>query len=144
MSVLRNKVTQALQNIDAFSALLQQEASALQKSDYTTFQNLQGAKLEMAHAYQDAVLSFEEQGDQLQNMEAGDKKMLQECYARFREACKLNEAALLASRTVAERVVNLVMKAARQTVMDGPAYCAMGRQGISDKVPVHFKLNEVL
>lgn len=141
---LAHKVEHALLAVDHFSALLEQETDALQKSDYGTFQALQDKKLDLAQGYQNAVLAFEKDIDILQTMDAARKDALRQAHVRFTKAADANQETLKASGHVADRIVKLIMNAARDSVSDSPSYNASGYQGLSDKLPVHFKLNETL
>ena len=141
---LAHKVENALQAVDHFSTLLEQETAALRISDYTTFQALQDKKLQLAQGYQNAVLAFEEDIEILQSMDEARKDALRQAHARFTRAADANQETLKATGQVADRIVKLIMDAARDSVSDGPSYNAKGYQGLSDKMPVHFKLNETL
>jgi hypothetical protein len=142
---LHEKVEHAVKTVESFSALLDQETKALKTADYKTFEALQEPKVLMAQAYQDAVLAFEEDLDNVKTLEDTFKKQLLAVQARFQKASDINQKALLNAKTTAERIVKLIMDAAKRSVADtGPAYSAAGIQGLSDKIPVHFKLNETL
>jgi len=138
------KVEHTLQAVESFSTLLEQETEALKTSNYSTFESLQDEKLVRAKNYQDAVLAFESDIDILKSLEEGLKTKLRAAHARFTAAAQANENILLATKNVAERIVTMIMTAARQTVAQGPNYGANGMQGLSEKIPVHFKHNEVL
>ena len=141
---LRDKVTHAMLAVDQFSQLLNQETAALQSSDYNLFENLQDRKYQLAQGYQEAILAFEEDADVLPEMEDALKDKLRETHARFTHAADENQRALLVKQKVSERVLNLIMSAAKQTVSDAPSYSANGHQDLSAKIPVYFNLNEIL
>ena len=142
--LLDRKVEEALHAVDDFSALLEKETAALNVSDFNTFEALQDAKYDLAQSYQDAVLAFEEEVDHLPTLAESAKDKLRAAHARFTIAAEVNQTALQTAAKVSERVVNLLIGAAKRTVMDTPNYGAGGLQDISSKIPVHFKLNEVL
>jgi hypothetical protein len=141
---LRDKVTNALLAVDQFSALLEQETAALQKSDFALFENMQDRKFELARNYQDAILAFEEDVEELPKLELSLKDKLHAAHKRYATAAGENMQALTIKQKVSERILNLIMNAAKRTVMDTPSYSAKGQQDISAKIPVYFKLNEVL
>jgi hypothetical protein len=141
---LRDKVTNALLAVDQFSTLLETETEALKASDFDKFEILQDKKIELAQSYQDAILAFEEDMDVLPQLEELLKEKLFAAHARYNRAATENQETLLIKQKVSERILNLVMRAAKQTVMDTPSYGSRGIQAMSDKIPVHFKLNEVL
>lgn len=142
--MLDRKVDEALNAVDHFSALLEKETAALDASDFHTFESLQDKKFELAQSYQDAILAFEEDAEALPEMAETAKDKLRAAHSRFTLASEKNQTALQAAAKISERVVNLIIGAAKRTVMDTPNYGSAGYQDISDKIPVHFKLNEVL
>lgn len=139
---LHAKVDNAVQAVESFSTLLDRETAALKASDYKTFADLQEPKILMAQAYQDAVLAFEEDLDAVKSLEDSLKDKLRAVHTRYAAAMDANLQTLKTTKNVAERIVKLIMDAARRSVSDGPSYSARGIQGISEKIPVHFKLNE--
>lgn len=141
---LQYKVDHAISAVESFSMILDQETSALKTSNYALFEQLQPAKIALAQDYQDSILAFEEDVDVLKSLEDGVKEKLRRAHARFAAAAEANQSALLACKNVAERIVKMIMDAARRTVSDAPSYSAAGMVGLSDKIPVHFKLNETL
>lgn len=144
MSTLEMKVAKTLDAVENFSQFLEQETKTLADADYKTFSSMQDAKVLLAQQYQDAILAFETDLPQMSSLNDTLKDKLRKMHTRYTAAAEANQKALLAAKNVTERMVNLIMNAAKQTVMDGPAYSAAGRQGISEKLPIHFKLNEVL
>lgn len=143
MTTLEHKVKETLAAAENFSILLDQETQALRKADYTTFAALQDNKLLFAQRYQESILAFEDDLLTLTTLADHLKEKLRQMHIRYTEAADANQKALLAAKNVTERVIKLIMNAAKQTVMDGPSYSAAGVQGISEKLPIHFKLNEV-
>lgn len=141
---INEKVSRTLHAVDIFSQLLELETAALKASDFPVFESLQQDKVVLAQNYQDSILAFEEDLDILPKLDDATKDKLRHAHARFTVAADDNQSALLASKNVSERIVTRIMEAARQTVSEGPAYNAGGHTNISDKIPVHFKLNEVL
>ena len=141
---LDRKVTEAILAVDDFSQLLEKETAALNVSDFNTFEALQDQKYDLAQTYQDKILAFEEHVEQLQEMPEESKDKLRASHSRFTLAAEENQTALQAASKISERVVNLIIDAAKRTVMDTPNYGAAGMQDLSSKIPVHFKLNEVL
>lgn len=141
---LNTKIDRTLHAVESFSQLLELETAALKASDFQIFESLQEDKLVFAQNYQDSILAFEEDLDLLQSLDESTKEKLRAAHTRFNTVADDNQNTLLASKNVSERIVTMIMNAARQTVSEGPAYNAAGTQGISDKIPVHFKLNEVL
>jgi flagellar biosynthesis/type III secretory pathway chaperone len=144
MKNLSHKIDNAMTATESFSRVLDQETAALKAADYKTFAALQETKMQHAQLYQDAVLAFEEDLDAVKTLPATDKDKLRTAHARFAAASDANQSALKTAMQTAERLVKMIMDAAKRSVMDGPAYSAAGNQGLSDKIPVHFKLNEVL
>ncbi len=144
MLTLDHKITETLAAAEQFSAFLDEETAALGKADYRTFSSMQEMKMHLAQKYQDSILSFEDDLPHLKNLPENAKDRLRRMHTRYAESAQANEKALLAAKNVTERMVKLIMNAAKQTVMDGPSYSAAGVQGISEKMPIHFKLNETL
>lgn len=142
--MLDAKIAQTIQAAESFSAFLDRETDVLTKADYKSFSAMQDEKLFLAQQYQDSILAFEDDLPNLHTLGAQVKEKLQRMHTRYAAAAAANEKALLAARNVTERVVKLIMNAAKQTVMDGPTYSAVGVQGISEKMPIHFKYNAVL
>jgi hypothetical protein len=143
MQPLELKVTRTLEAVESFSTLLDKETAALTKADYNSFTALQNDKLALAQRYQEAILAIEEDLPQMATLQDSWKDKLRQMHQRYQDAANANQKALLAAKLATERMVKLIMNAAKQTVMDGPSYSAAGVQGISDKLPIHFKLNDV-
>jgi hypothetical protein len=141
---LKAKIDKTVHAVQSFTNLLDQETYALQKADYAAFAKLQENKLRLAQNYQQALLDFEEDLPHLSQMNESLKAKLRAIHAHYAQAVEANQKALLAAKNVTERIVKLIMNAAKQTVMDGPSYSAAGLQTLSEKIPIHFKLNEVL
>lgn len=142
--LLQQKIDHALLAVDAFCNLLEDETKALNTSNFTLFESLQDRKVRLAQAYQDALLAFEEEVEHLQALDENVKDKLRASHARFSVVAEYNQSALSTAKHASERIVSLIMDAARQTVMDTPNYGATGSRDLSEKIPVHFKLNEVL
>lgn len=143
-TALLEKVDRTLNATELFSALLDQETLALKAADFKKFESLQDQKFELAQNYQDSILAFEEDLEVLKGLDESVKEKLRTSYSRFTTASETNQKALNASKKVSERIVTLIMDAAKKTVAEGPNYGSNGVQGISDKIPIHFKINEVL
>ena len=143
-TTLYAKVDHTLDAVATFSELLETETRALKTSNFAVFESLQDQKLILAQNYQDAILAFEEDIDLLPTLEESLKDKLKQSHNRFAAAAEENQIVLASTAKVSERVVSLIMTAARRSVSDGPSYSRGAIQGLSDKIPVHFKLNEVL
>jgi hypothetical protein len=142
---LLDKVDQTLFAVEAFCAVLDQETEALKAADYNTFGVLQDVKLKRAHDYQDAVLSFEGDLEKLKVLPDTAKNKLRAAHEKFTLCADKNRKTVAAAHKVSQRIVDMIMDAARRAVADGaPGYSKLAKQGLSDKIPVHFKLNEVL
>lgn len=139
---LHQKLDRTLHAVESFSQLLELETAALKASDFPVFESLQQDKITFAQNYQDSILAFEEDLDILKNLDDASKDKLRQAHARFTVVADENQSTLQASKNVSERIVTLIMDAARKTVSEGPAYNAGGIQDLSAKIPVHFKLNE--
>lgn len=139
---LHQKVDRTLHAVESFSQLLELETAALKASDFPVFESLQQDKLAFAQSYQESILAFEEDLDILKNLDEELKDKLRHAHSRFTAVADENQNALQAGKNASERIVTLIMDAARKTVSEGPAYNAGGTQDLSDKIPVHFKLNE--
>ena len=144
MQNLYNDVTHMLAAMQAFSGVLHAETIALQARDMNTVTQLFPQKREFAQLYHDAMLRLDDQRENLKNLDSALKNRLKTAYAHFQEIVKQNRLALNSAKTVAERIVVLVMDAARRTVMDGPNYNRAGSNALTTDTPVHYKLNEVL
>lgn len=142
---LLDKVSHTVKAAENFTATLERETAALKKADYATFESLQQEKLDQAHIYQDSILAFEGQLDHLKTLPAAAKNSLKAAHDRFAVAADINQRALRAASTASQRLVGMIMDAAKASVAaEAPGYGATGKQGLSAKIPVHFKLNEVL
>jgi hypothetical protein len=142
---LHAKVDNAVATVESFSALLDQETTALKAADFTTFEKLQEEKILQAQAYQDAVLSFEEDLDSLKAMDEALKAKLRATHMRYHMATSANLRALQNAQNTAERLVKLIMDAAKRSVaVEAPSYGRTGHQALSEKIPVSFKLNEAV
>jgi flagellar biosynthesis/type III secretory pathway chaperone len=144
MQNLSNDVAHMLAAMQAFSGVLHAETIALQARDMNTVTQLFPQKREFAQLYHDAMLRLDDQRTDLKKLDQSLKSKLKGAYAHFDEIVRQNRTALTSAKAVAERIVDLVMDAARRTVMDGPSYNRAGSNALSSDTPVHYKLNEVL
>jgi hypothetical protein len=143
-NALHTKVENALKATESFSVVLDRETDALQKADFKTFAALQDSKFDAAQVYQESILAFEEDVDFLKSLDQFLKEKLHAAHARFTAAAEANQKALLACKKVAERIVGLIIDAAKRTVAEAPNYGSGAVQTVSSKIPLHFKINEVL
>ena len=142
---LLDKVNHTVKAAENFILTLDKETTALKKADYATFESLQDEKRDNGQIYQDSILSFEGQLDNLKLLPPAAKNTLDVVYKRFNVAADMNQRALRAACGASERIVNMIMDAAKASVAaEAPGYNAAGKQGLSAKIPVHFKLNEVM
>lgn len=141
---LDHKVNHALNAVDSFCHLLEDETAALLASNFVAFESMQDKKMELAQVYQDSILAFEEDIDLLQSLDESFKEKLRMAHVRFTKVAEENQSALITTKNVSERITKMIMKAAKETVMDTPNYGSTGAQDLSEKIPVHFKLNEML
>jgi len=142
-SNLPNDVMHMLAAMQAFSGVLHAETIALQSRDLNIVGQLFPQKREFAQLYHDAMLRLEDQQDDLKSLDPGLKQKMKQAYAQFQDIVSQNTRALVSARLVAERMVELVMSAARRTVMDGPSYSRQGTNMLPSDIPVHYQLNEV-
>ncbi len=144
-TALLEKVDQAVFAVEAFCDVLDQETEALKATDYNTFGVLQDVKLKRAHAYQDAVLAFDGDLESMKDLPDAAKDKLRAAHEKFTTIADRNQKTLVAAHNVSQRIVAMIMDAARRSVADeAPGYSRAATQSLSDKIPVHFKLNEVL
>jgi flagellar biosynthesis/type III secretory pathway chaperone len=140
---LSNDVHHMLAAMQAFSGVLHAETIALQSRDMNTVEQLFPQKREFAQLYHDAMLRLDDQKDALKSLDDMLKSKIKQAGAHFSEIVKQNLVALESAKNVAERIVDLVMDAARRTVNDGPSYNRLGTNNLNQETPVHFKLNDV-
>lgn len=141
---LPNDVTHMLAAMQAFSGVLHAETIALNARDIKVVEQLFPQKCEFAQMYHEAMLRLDDQEMHLKSLDDGLKQKLKAAYAQFADVADANRRALAAAKEVAERMVNVVMDAARRTVMDGPSYSRNGTNVLASDIPVHYKLNQVL
>jgi hypothetical protein len=134
----------ALVQIEHFVQVLNQETSLVRNQQHAAVQNLQPTKIQAAQTYQQAVLLLQDHAAMLAQLPDMLRDALKTAYNYASVAMADNIAALKAGAAVAERMVKVIIQAAKQTVMDGPNYNAHAYTGPSARTPVHFQLNEVL
>jgi flagellar biosynthesis/type III secretory pathway chaperone len=140
---LTNDVNHMLAAMQAFSGVLHAETIALQSRDMNTVTQLFSQKREFAQLYHDAMLRLDDQRDLLKSLDESLKNKMRNASNHFNDIVQNNMVALESAKKVAERVVDLVMDAARRTVNDGPSYNRLGTNNLNNDTPVHFKLNDV-
>ncbi len=141
---LSNDVAHMLAAMQAFSGVLNAETIALNAREMKIVDQLFPQKCEFAQLYHDAMLRLDDQQHMLKTLEPTLKQKLKLAYDHFHAIAEQNAKALTAAKHVAERMVDVVMDAARRTVMDGPSYGRGGTNVLAHDVPVHYKLNQVL
>lgn len=143
-SNINNDVTHMLAAMQAFSGVLHAETIALNSRDLGIVDQLFPQKCEFAQMYHEAMLKLDDQQPLLKTLEPSLKQKLKAAYAQFQDTTEQNRKALYAAKLVAERMVNVVMDAARKTVQDGPSYSRAGTNVLAGDVPIHYRLNQVL
>jgi hypothetical protein len=118
---LSNDVNHMLAAMQAFCGVLNAETIALQARDMNTVTQLFTQKREFAQLYHDAMLRVDDQKDLLKSLDQALKNKVQSAATHFNDIVQQNMIALESAKKVAERIVDVVMDAARRTVNDGPS-----------------------
>ena len=134
----------ALSQIEHFTTVLNQETALVRAQAHHEVTGLQHIKLQAAQTYQQAILLLQDHAPLLAQLPDMLRDALKTAYNYASRAMADNVAALQAATKVAERMVRVIMQAAKETVMDGPNYNAHAYTGPNARTPVHFQLNEVL
>lgn len=115
---LRNDVQAVMKVLDAFSQLLEEETTALRKSDFKTVDRLQANKKALAAEYQSRVTALTKQKADIAQLEVPLRESLVRKRTGFTVILDENLRALETAKDSAARLVNKILNAARKAVVD--------------------------
>jgi len=116
--LMKQQVQEVLAVIAAFSDLLAKETEALKKADFKTVDTLQADKKLFAKQYHAKVLALSENRENLLALELPLRERLMAERARFSAVLDENMQALELAQNSTKRLVNRILEAARETVLE--------------------------
>lgn len=141
---IEQAVVQALHAIYEFGFILTQETAALKKFDKEAIDAVQNDKVTWAREYQDWILTLNERKNDAKTVSQELKDKLREAYRNFAKITDENARTLRYKKTSAERMLKIIVNAAKDSVPDAPNYGSDGFYGIKKDTPISFKVNETL
>jgi hypothetical protein len=115
---LIHDVTDIMQVIDDFGALLVRETAALKKADFAAVDTLQPAKRTMALQYQNMVTALAKRKAEMTGLDLNARERLVRARTQFTGILNDNLRALETAKDSTRRLVGKILDAARKTVVD--------------------------
>jgi len=115
---LHNDVHSVMKLLDTFGQLLNEETTALRKSDFKTVDRLQAAKKQLANDYQVLVTGLSARKAEVAQLEMPLREKLVRSRTGFTRILQDNLAALETAKSSAGRLVNKILDVARKAVVD--------------------------
>ncbi len=143
-ATIQDEVQMMLDLLDSFTILLEAETDALRSTQFDVVERLQGDKKSLAGMYQKQVTMLHDRGDEVATVDPSMKEKLIRARTQFTAVLQENLEALEAVRTSCQRLVNGIVRAARDAVVDQPNYSAAGQTGNAGTGPVSISVNTTL
>lgn len=115
---IRNAVSNILDVLATFTALLNDETAALKRSDFETVDRLQPEKRMIARLYADQVTSLSERAAEVQKIEAPLQEKLIRARKIFTDTLTDNMKVLELVKLSTQRLTNRILDIARLSVVD--------------------------
>lgn len=115
---LNSDVTDVMQLIEDFGALLMRETAALKKSDFNVVDTLQPSKRKLALEYQNMVTALAARKAEMATLDVAARERLVKARTQFTLILNDNLVALEAAKESTRRLVGKILDAARRTVVD--------------------------
>lgn len=112
------EATNLMALIMAFGVHLQEETAALRRADFATVEKLQQGKKNFAKDYHAQVTAFAARRDEIANLDVATREKIVRMRIEFTNTLNDNTRALESARDSAKRLVNRILDAARQAVVD--------------------------
>ena len=143
---LKNEIMGVLELIETFGRLLERETKALRKADFKAVDSMQDEKKQMAKAYQTHVAGLAQRKADIVNVDLTLREKLIKARIAFTTILNENLRALDAAKDSSKRLVDRILEAAREAVMEDKtnAYTARGRMNTQIKSPLSISVNQQL
>lgn len=115
---IRNAISNILDVLATFTALLNEETAALKRSDFETVDRLQPEKRMIARLYADQVTSLSERAAEVQKIEASLQEKLIRARKIFTDTLTDNMKVLELVKLSTQRLTNRILDIARLSVVD--------------------------
>lgn len=115
---IKTQVQEILAVMLAFSNLLTRETEALRRSDFKAVDTLQADKRLFAQQYQDKIAALATQREAMLSLDLHTREKLMKERERFNKVLDENMYALDLAQHSTKRLVNRILEAARQAVVD--------------------------
>lgn len=143
-TTIQEEVQMMLDLLDSFTVLLEAETDALRSTQFEVVERLQDDKKSLAGMYKKQVTTLHDRGDEVATVDPSMKEKLIRARTQFTAVLQENLQALDAVRNSCQRLVNGIVRAARDAVVDQPNYSAAGRTGGAGAGPVSISVNTTL
>jgi hypothetical protein len=139
-------LTSEVENImSTLTDILDRESQAVHASDFKSFRDIQNDKFAMLTRYRSMMDTLQRQTP---NLNKADPKIIERLKAsndKFRESAARNSLALEAGRNSMQRIVDRIVRCARDTVHGNRhTYNKKGESGNKSQAPLSLQVNEVL
>ena len=139
-------LTSEVENIMAtLTDILERETTAVHASDFKSFRDIQNDKFAMLTRYRSLMDTLQRQTPNLSQADPKVIERLQVSRDKFRDAAVRNGSALEAGRNSMQRIVDRIVRCARDTVHGSRhTYNKKGESGTKTQIPLSLQVNEVL
>lgn len=129
--------------IDTLCDLLDRESAAVQQADYATFKGMQSDKVSLLTRYRAIMDTLTRQKAQLESADAAITDRLKAVARKFAISADRNTRALDAGRASMQRIVDRIVRAARETV-HGNSQVYKRNGTTSARMSLSIQVDEVL
>lgn len=150
MSPAMNNATRTLTSevesvMETLCGLLDRESDAVQASDFNTFRSIQNDKHALLTRYRALMDTLQRQSGALKTADKAILDRLKLAAKKFKVSTDRNASALEAGRNSMQRIVDRIVKCARDTVhANRQSYTKQGHAHLGSAGPLSIQVNEVL
>lgn len=130
--------------IDTLCDLLDRESDAVRASDYETFKSMQGDKVSLLTRYRAVMETLQRQKSQWQGVDSVITERLKATADKFGASAARNAATLEAGRASMQRIVDRIVRAARETVHGNSHVYKRNGTSNTPRSPLSIQVDEVL
>ena len=129
MTPIRDDILALMRTIEEFGALLTRETAALKEADFITVDSLQQQKRDMAQKYHAQIVTLTARREDISTLDMTMRERLVQARTQFTLVLRDNMRALDAAKDSAKRLVDRILEAARETVVEKRQthYSSLGR-----------------
>jgi PP-loop superfamily ATP-utilizing enzyme len=125
--------------------ILDRESEAVRVSNFASFREIQNDKFSMLSRYRSLMETLQRQTDSLSKVDPKVIERLRASSEKFKVSAKRNTLALESGRNSMQRIVDRIVRCARDTIHgDRQSYNKKGQARTNTQLPLSVQVNEVL